>query len=104
MEQTYESVVARFVAKIQPAENGCYEWTGTKLPSGYGRFVFKGKFILAHRVSYILFVDPDLSDNLVIHHKCENRGCVNPKHLEKMGKKAHWKAHFRKRRGWDGRT
>ena len=104
MEKDYDRLVVRFVAKIQPAENGCYEWIGGRHPAGYGYFSISGKLLLAHRVSYILFVDPNLSDNMVVHHTCENKRCVNPKHLEKIGKKAHAKLHFRKRRGWDGRA
>lgn len=71
----------RFVEKI---ENGCWEWRGSRLPSGYGRFSFDGASMgLAHRFSYSIFCGP-LVDGMQIDHLCRNTGCVNPKHLEQV--------------------
>lgn len=62
--------------------NGCWEWQGCRNNLlGYGMGSFKGKIMGAHRLSYILFYDK-IPNGLVIHHKCENKICVNPYHLE----------------------
>src|SRR3990167_11482908 len=59
----------------------CWNWIGTKDSSGYGRFRFFYKTILAHRFSYELFVG-EIPTGLVIDHLCRNTSCVNPAHLE----------------------
>ena len=59
----------------------CWQWSGSKSNSGYGRFGVNGKLKQAHRFAYELYFG-DIEEGLVINHKCENRWCVNPYHLE----------------------
>jgi hypothetical protein len=66
-----------FWAKVDKSD-GCWDWTGYKTATGYGR-VQGTKY--AHRVAYELQVGP-IPDGLEIDHLCRNRGCVNPAHLE----------------------
>jgi hypothetical protein len=54
----------------------CWEWIGTKLPSGYGRY---GKQY-AHRLVYELVTGP-IPAKMTIDHLCNNPSCVNPVHL-----------------------
>lgn len=69
-----------FVEHIDIADNGCWLWTGRKLPFGYGRFSANGPH-LAHRFSYEFFVGP-IPQKLTIDHLCRVPSCVNPDHLE----------------------
>lgn len=70
----------RFFAKVNQVENGCWEWTSAKQPTGYGLFFFKGAARLAHRISWTI-AHGTIPDGLMIDHRCHNRGCVNPEHL-----------------------
>lgn len=61
---------------------GCWEWAGTKVGKGYGRFtVGSGVKMVAHRYSYERLVGP-IPEGMQIDHLCRNRPCVNPAHLE----------------------
>lgn len=72
---------ARFLAKVRVDNFGCWEWLGSKAPNGYTRFWWNGRKGLAHRFAYETFIGP-IPEGLEIDHKCRNRGCVNPDHLD----------------------
>jgi len=79
--------VARFWSKVDvlPSSEKCWEWTGSRNPEGYGKFRIHqlGRSTHgAHRVSYLLCNGAFPDDGLVVRHKCDNPGCVNPHHLE----------------------
>lgn len=64
----------------------CWQWKGNVQHHGYGTFAlkvegFRGKAMRAHRASYILFKG-EIPTDKVIRHLCNNKLCVNPKHLE----------------------
>lgn len=70
----------RFWSKVDQTE-GCWNWTGSRDPGGYGRLFVDRRNALAHRVSYELHVAP-IPEGLTIDHLCRNTSCVNPDHLE----------------------
>jgi hypothetical protein len=61
---------------------GCWEWQGGIDREGYGRVTTaaKGRFSSAHRVMAEAHYGP--LGKQTVHHRCANRGCVNPDHLQ----------------------
>ena len=86
-----EAVVKRFKSHLEEQPNGCIEWTASKSSKGYGYFgIVHGMSVKAHRFAYALHYGIDklpygtdkTQKRKVLHHKCENKACSNPLHLE----------------------
>lgn len=72
----------RFWSKVKKSET-CWEWTGGRTNSGYGKFCLSGKggkTVGAHRFSYELNFEP-IPKGLFVCHRCDNCLCVRPDHL-----------------------
>ena len=61
-------------------EAGCWEWPHRR-DDGYGVTRYDGVRWRVHRLTYHHLVTP-LSKAIVVHHKCGNRSCCNPEHLQ----------------------
>jgi hypothetical protein len=61
----------------------CWEWQGSLIWGGYGKFMVDGVEHFVHRVAYHFFVEP-ADPERVCDHLCRNRACVNPVHLESV--------------------
>jgi hypothetical protein len=77
----------RFMAKVDVGNSpaGCWMWTASHFPTGYGQFTMDRKPVTAHRAAYELLVGP-IPDGAQIDHLCRERGCVNPLHLEPVSR------------------
>ncbi len=74
----------------QFALNGeCWDWQGPIDRDGYGRLSGR-KRPLAHRVAYATLVAP-IPANYELDHRCRNRRCINPAHLEPVTKYENWR-------------
>lgn len=61
-------------------ENGCWEWSRTRLPAGYGLLGSNYKMHYTHRLAYQLWNGP-IGEKMYVCHKCDNPPCCNPEHL-----------------------
>lgn len=84
--------------KIDPAitfeGTPCWQWTGPTSGEGrgggYPRMCLDGQTVAVHRVMYINTFGY-VPGKKQIDHKCRNRCCVNPAHLEKVTHKQNQK-------------
>jgi transcriptional regulator with XRE-family HTH domain len=77
-----ESIQVRLKQKrVIDRETDCWNWIGGVTSAGYGSIGYHGKIWQAHRLSYEVFKEPVPKEKL-IRHKCDNKLCINPDHLE----------------------
>jgi hypothetical protein len=89
----------RFWAKVDKVghHSSCWLWTAAAGYGGYGTFQFDGKNGTAHRFAYVLFNGP-IPKGMHVHHKCGNKLCVNPAHLELLTASEHQAGHWKERK------
>lgn len=84
------SIRDRFWKKVSVSDNSsCWNWNAAKFGNGYGHFVIgkgKGRNKLSHRVAFEIYFGK-ISKGMVLDHKCKNKSCVNPYHLEQVTKR-----------------
>ena len=76
---------ARFESKVDVTLPPwvCWPWQGALMPRGYGKLGKGGAgsgWLLAHRVSYELYIGP-IPEGKEVRHSCDNPPCCNPSHL-----------------------
>jgi len=71
-------------------------WTGSFTNNGYPRLAVDGRWLLAHRASYMVHVGA-IPPGYDIDHICEQRWCIEPGHLRALTHTEHMRHHFDKR-------
>lgn len=86
-KNTIETILSRVVRN---ETIGCWLWTGYINNDGYGVVGFNGKNRRVHKLVYVTLCE-DVAVGYDLHHKCTNRHCCNPDHLEPLPKREHSK-------------
>lgn len=71
----------RFQSKITVSPSGCWLWNGPLDRDGYGSFYLRRRSRRSHRVGWFSVNGP-IPAGHVVNHKCGQRSCANPQHLE----------------------
>lgn len=79
--RTEEELKEYLLSNVIENHEGCWLWRLSCFARGYGQQKHANKNWTTHRLSYHLFVG-EIPEEMIVRHRCGNRLCCNPLHLE----------------------
>lgn len=84
----WDTAVFRLLNRVDvDPKTGCWIWTGSTTPGGYGQIGMGSmtdgsrRLMAAHRVAYEIFIG-QIPEDYQLDHLCRNRACIFPNHLQ----------------------
>lgn len=74
--------VQRVLTNIRVSNDGCWIWQGRTGTWGYGSTGYRGRDRIIHRQFYQVVNRVKLDRWQLVMHKCDQRLCINPMHLQ----------------------
>ena len=86
MDNRRDRILAKITANVNlDTQTGCWVWNGRDSGNGrgggYPRMNLDGQTVAVHRVLYTHYFGY-IPSKKQVDHKCKNRRCLNPEHLE----------------------
>lgn len=78
--RTLQQSIKAFLSKLVFLDNGCWKYREDLEDDEYGRIMFQGKRVKAHRFAWEVYKGP-IPEGKQVLHKCDYPPCVNPEHL-----------------------
>jgi len=96
MKERRRSPIERFWSQVDKrGPNECWLWKSSLNSSGYGYISIGSIVVGAHVWAYEMKYGP-LGERQ-IHHRCNTRNCVNPRHMKAMTRRDHEVWHYKHR-------
>lgn len=70
----------QYVLEDRGFESPCWIWARALSSAGYGVIRYSGTLLYVHRLMYHGLIERGVH----VHHRCEQRACVNPLHLKAL--------------------
>lgn len=80
-KRSKQPILERIAANTIMLPNGCHGWIASRAGHGYPSISVNGKHRLVHRITHEQMFGP-IPKGKEAHHKCENKGCINPLHIQ----------------------
>jgi hypothetical protein len=88
ISRTQQEIEAKCRKEDGPMDTQCWVWQGYVDYNYYGMVYSRDRMRLTHREMYFA-VHGFIPDGCDVHHKCYNKTCCNPDHLEAIEKLLH---------------
>lgn len=88
MQTVEQALEGRYEITDCGFDTPCWLWTRGKTTAGYAEAFAEGRVVYAHRAMYESRVGP-IGAGLTTHHRCEQRSCINPDHMEFLTREDH---------------